>query len=823
MAEKIDWRRRSHVVKFRKGLSVKNGRTALISRENDRSNIQTFFSRFCRMPQCLWALRRDEQPHDLWNPATRFIEIGTGRRPLAGLLARAGFVRYLYVVSSERARERLAERYPEVAPHVTAATCRNVVRQNNADVLILGSRSAVSTLRFRNLRHASHVALSGSINVGLLMALAVCLCHMLLGRLGRPQRVSLKGDGCGLWLIVFPVCNRRSPAGARHYVPHDLGLAGLLTRLRDETLRHVVLRWFESLPNLPPGEDIDLLVDDEHLSQVLALVESGPGVLPCDIYSETGLPRSDYGKMAYYPPRLAKQLLDRAVLHRGLCQVPDPKSHLLSLIYHALYHKGPSSGISETAEMLGGLRAAEHPYPQIISDLANRIGEKMTVTRAGLDAFLEANNWRPPRDMLLRLSKRNRWIRESLRRQPDSAQDSGLVVFLVRAEGMRRGGLEKLVPLLEQSGFSIVNTKLLLGNEQRHVTNNIRGGNWGRGPWAISGGPPAAVVVAFDPQPLPLSRKQQTRFPLATNARVLEKGNLRDVFNEGFGPESHCNVLHSSDNGSEAWEYITLAMPEAAVQICRYIESWQAETSDQTPMVQDLTRFGRRTRVELIEYHGQLAVRKRFKLGCERFCRREELAMRELSRMVPQVPRLIEAGPRSVVSTYYDDVLQYQRSSGWLMSVDVARQSIQALRHVYAAGYALIDASIDNVLIDRHEGLKLIDFEFLYRYEQTPKSFAESYDIAGCPRDFSGDLPADGSKNYRTHWQPYIGLSLDSLLNDPAWLQMLKRTVYVAARPHRYWPRRVRFYVRWALAGSSKPANSQRKMLGTVAKSRRAA
>ena len=50
-----------------------------------------------------------------------------------------------------------------------------------------------------------------------------------------------------------------------------------------------------------------------------------------------------------------------------------------------------------------------------------------------------------------------------------------------------------------------------------------------------------------------------------------------------------------------------------------------------------------------------------------RFGRREELAMRELPRMVPQVPRLIEAGPRSVIYPFYDDVLRYQRSSGWLM------------------------------------------------------------------------------------------------------------------------------------------------------------
>jgi hypothetical protein len=640
---------------------------------------------------------------------------------------------------------------------------------------------------------------------------------MLLGRLGRPQRVGLKTGGRGSRLIVFAVRKRQLPTGARHYVPHCLGLTGLLGRLRDENLRHAVLRWFETLPNLPAGEDIDVLVGDDHLPRMLTILESGPGVQPCDVYSETGLPRSDYRKMPYFPPRLASELLDGAVLHRGLCRVPNPKAHLLSLTYHAVYHKGPSSGVPESAE--GVDTAAEHPYPRILADLARGLGERIEVTRWGLDAFLAANSWQPPRDMLLRIGKRNRWVRETLQiNDPERPQDRGLVVFVVRERAMLRGGLEKLMPLLEQTGFKILKRKLLVGDEQLRVTHNMRGGNWGRGPWPVSGGPPAAIVVAFDPQPIPLTRKQQKKFPLATNARVLEKGAIRDLFNAGQPAEQHCNALHSSDNGHEAWEYIALAMPEAADEIRRLIAAASEDEIDapkariaDPAVVKDLTRFGRRTRVEVIEHEGRLAVRKTFKPGCERFCRREEFAMRELSRQVPQIPRLLESGALSVVYPYYDDVLRYDRSSGWLLSVDVARQAIEALERVRAAGYALVDASIDNVLVDRREGLKLIDFEFLHQYDIQPVTLAESYDVAGCPADFCGDLPSGGSKNYRRNWMPYTGLSLESLLHDPAWLQTIKRTIYVALRPQRYWPRRARYLGRkllaaWTRSNTSQPA-----------------
>ena len=174
--------------------------------------------------------------------------------------------------------------------------------------------------------------------------------------------------------------------------------------------------------------------------------------------------------------------------------------------------------------------------------------------------------------------------------------------------------------------------------------------------------------------------------------------------------------------------------------------------------------------------------------------------MRELSRTVREIPSLLASSDLAVIYPFYDDVLKYQRSSGKLIPLNVAKRAIQALRHVYEAGFALVDASIDNVILDRHEGLKLIDFEFLHCYDQRPPSFAQSFDMAGCPADFGGDLPAGGSKNYRRNWLPYTGLSLDSLLNDPEWLQHVKRASYVLFHVGRYAPRRLRHVFRQSIA-----------------------
>ena len=75
-------------------------------------------------------------------------------------------------------------------------------------------------------------------------------------------------------------------------------------------------------------------------------------------------------------------------------------------------------------------------------------------------------------------------------------------------------------------------------------------------------GPPVAAIVAYDPSPIAPSRRDKKRFPFIANARLLCKEKLRDAFNEGFAKDQHCNVIHSSDNGREAMDYLRIIMPD---------------------------------------------------------------------------------------------------------------------------------------------------------------------------------------------------------------------------------------------------------------------
>jgi hypothetical protein len=508
------------------------------------------------------------RPIHLWPTSSRIIEVGATNGALCQRLVAAGYNKYLAVASSKQRCETFARQQPSLRRRVVAASSAKVVQQNNADVLILSGWSALALSRVRSVRHAKFVALKLQPTPLCWFALLVGLVQCLLFRFAPPQLVHYGTGGAGPWLLAFKVRLRRPHDGVRRFIPHQSGVCGLLYGLQTAGVRHAVLRWFESLPQIAPGEDLDLLVDDSALEQVRGMLDDGPGIQPVDLYSVTGLPGSDFRSMPYFPPYLAEELLDRAAIHHGLCRVPAPREHFLSLAYHALYHKGTDSGIPATNRNRSKSSKSDHDYVEVINRLAGEIGLTVETTLEALDSCLDAHGWRPPHDMLIRLSRRNRWVRSLLQHPAEGARaDDQTAVFLLREEGMRRGGVEKASRLIENYGFQVKVTQVFDERTTATVARSLRGGNWGRGPWPVSGGPPVAAIVAHDPAPITPTRRDRKRFPFVANARLLCKEQLRDAFNYGYPKEQHCNVIHSSDNGREAMDYLRIIMPDNAGEI----------------------------------------------------------------------------------------------------------------------------------------------------------------------------------------------------------------------------------------------------------------
>jgi hypothetical protein len=493
---------------------------------------------------------------DGWPGDSRIIEFGLRDGSMGELLVAAGF-RYLGVCESAAQATRLAERHPRLAQHLAVSREPRRVRQNNADVLLLGGSAAAHLRRFRDVRHAKFVACPARNGPLLLWTLLFWIGQFLLGRLAWPRTVRV---GKSRWLS-FRVRRPKPYTATRRFIPHSLGVAGFFGHLQAAELRHGVLRWFEQLPRVAAGEDLDLLVDDESLATVRELLECGPGIQAVDLYSVCGAPGADYQKLPYYPPYLAEQLLDRSTLHANLCHVPSPRDHFLSLAYHAVYHKGTASGLAADSQAKPLVAEPEHDYPAILARMARELGVVVPLTLADFDRYLDGQGWRPPHDMLVRLARKNKWLRTLVAQAAHDPADAGLAVFLVRREALACGGTKRAAKLIAEQGFQVVETIAFDESRIETISRSIRGGNWGQGPWAKSGGPPVAAIVAHDPAPIRPTRRQLRKFPCLANARLLTKDNVRDALNANRPASEHCNAIHSSDNGREARDYLRIVAP----------------------------------------------------------------------------------------------------------------------------------------------------------------------------------------------------------------------------------------------------------------------
>ncbi len=349
-------------------------------------------------------------------------------------------------------------------------------------------------------------------------------------------------------------------------------------------IRYVVLRWFETFPDVAKGEDVDLLVADEDLGKLEPLFSGSRTLLACDAYSVSGLPGSAFRKMAYYPPHLAEQLIRQAVWYKDLYRVPNVRDHFLSLAYHAIYHKGYRSGLASNYGKGGKLaRRPDHDYKRALTELAAKLSIELPIDLDSLDEYLAAEGWRPPSDMLALLAVRNHWIHDRFFREafPVPPQHRGIAVFLVRERAVHLELDSQLESEFESRGFRVLATTLLSPEDRARVACRLRGGNWRQGPSPCSGGLPARVFVVWDPRPLTVPLLTKSNHPLLDNLRVRRvKKQVRAHMLRGISSSQTFNPLHSSDNAFQAWEYLEVLMPKQINDLRNLVESLHGNLSD---------------------------------------------------------------------------------------------------------------------------------------------------------------------------------------------------------------------------------------------------
>ena len=224
---------------------------------------------------------------------------------------------------------------------------------------------------------------------------------------------------------------------ARRYLRPGLSLVDFFDELGRLGVRYAVLRWFETLPDVEPGEDIDILVADEDLPLIRPYLRSylvPPGTQKFDVYSVSGLAGSDFHGVPYFGEDLSRAVVERSVLLKGRFRVPGDQDHFDSLAYHAVYHKGHASGLPENAAAEAPVTGTDHDYARILEALAERLSLSVTVTLEGLDTYLAEKGLRPPLDTLDKLSGSNPWLQGRLEKLwgPADAGLPGLSVFVLR-------------------------------------------------------------------------------------------------------------------------------------------------------------------------------------------------------------------------------------------------------------------------------------------------------------------------------------------------------------------------------------------------------
>ena len=211
--------------------------------------------------------------------------------------------------------------------------------------------------------------------------------------------------------ILRKSLGRERPRKLKRHLRPDLSVEQFFAELRQRNVRYAVLRWFDELPHVRPGGDIDILVDDgdaDRMADLFVLREKG--AVRCDLFSVSGLPGTSYMGMSYFPADRARELLDRTVEHRGMCRVPAAEDHFLSLAYHAVYQKGLKSGLPTRYSHLLPDNAPEHDYSGVLARLATTARLSVAIDMEGLSDHLTQSGWAPDEAAIGKLAEHNPWV-----------------------------------------------------------------------------------------------------------------------------------------------------------------------------------------------------------------------------------------------------------------------------------------------------------------------------------------------------------------------------------------------------------------------------
>jgi hypothetical protein len=521
-------------------------------------------------------LMTDIFARDFWQ-SSRIIEVGARTAELGNFLHDRGFDRYIGLAEEpEIVNADLMKPATTAGPHYYPYSGQVQIVRNNADVLILSGSAQRYLWSFLNVWHAQYILWSPEMRGSSVIAFLGMLKLFLRGRIGLPTW-EWTDFGAGIRRLHFLLQNRdRRRSDEKRYVSPVTGIEHFFDQLRAENVNYAILRWFEDLPHKEPGKDIDVIVADMDVEAFDRLTADLPGIIQCDVYSVSGLPGSDYHGDPHLPPHLAAGMLERAVWYRGRYRVPSPDDYFVTLAFHAIYHKGRSTGIPSTADDGPRARPPSHDYTSILGEMAASLNIDVDITLEGLDKYFQSRGLRPHLDTIVRFTRFNSWASHLLAlemAEHAKTRHVGLCNFYIRERAIERGYDRDIIAIIESEGFVVLDEIVPDKDSLEYLNRNVRGGNWGRGKAHTSAGGPRILLVVYDPSPIVPSASTVRLHPATQNERIrLTKKHVRRAMNRRMDPSEHCNMLHTSDNDAEALLVLRALVPDRVDAIIERID-----------------------------------------------------------------------------------------------------------------------------------------------------------------------------------------------------------------------------------------------------------
>ena len=458
-----------------------------------------------------------------------------------------------FLFKKKSPQEKSEGQSANTAPGLTYYESLEEISRLAGEVCFLSGRSLRSLLAKYPYR-AQYVACEITINPNWIFGIPGLIRRLNIGSKRRNSKILCKGivateknNRKRYWLLIQ---NANAIVPTHFSLDENIGIEGLLDFLNREKINYVVLRFFEKLPQkYRPGGDLDILVDDDQWNTVKDFLLTNPGREMVDMYG-VSTPASG-ARLPYYPPYLARRILDNKIQGPGGAFVPCPMDYLNSLIYHCLYHKGLSSGIKTNFKYLTPSPNPDNDYAEIIRKLLKGQNLDIEVGLEELHAYMSEVGWLPHLDTLRFIAMTNEWL-ENLLKKTTVESDIGLNVCVAKRGLVKKNEFNKLCESFQAKGFHIIKREVFSDERADLAYKFLRGGNWStnkEGDYL-----PAAGLVLLDVQGIVLKARSKG---VNINRIRSVKSQLRDEFDTAGE-----SLIHITDHTSEALEYLEVLYPE---------------------------------------------------------------------------------------------------------------------------------------------------------------------------------------------------------------------------------------------------------------------